>query len=445
MTSQEPAADEGQQTDPSTDGANGETGKDEGAGTGEAIALEKPSGVTDFDDALEFEVVTLALSALQDIAGEIASRVRKWAGSEASSILIVIADDGFSARIAEWQALAMRMGVLESAMEELLRERDAAAARNEALSLAPIQGATAAVEAVAHLLSFFKADTTYGGRKPDLDNSALYPAVAGRLIEAGMAQIVFGSDGVAGAAASASVTLIGRLERLLCLRERLEAILPNAPDKESHEESEEEEFAPDERPSEAAETSSGAASGGKQPAPAGGRQGTSSPAATNLSRTAEGGVAVGPGKQEERVSDRLIRSLVGAVDALATELAGGEGKKPGLAEMQAMSEVAALIDAASQAVLLSPKVLKTGGHYRTRRHLFTTLFTGDQLSYSGGAAVSFVLSDLKSGRVLLGDVLYHGSGKVRFPSDVKELNGSNLGRLRDRSHRTRNGAPEGQA
>lgn len=45
------------------------------------------------------------------------------------------------------------------------------------------------------------------------------------------------------------------------------------------------------------------------------------------------------------------------------------------------------------AFFLTSEAVVSGGSYRTRKNLFTTLFTGDLLSYSGGAAVSFVLFD----------------------------------------------------
>lgn len=49
--------------------------------------------------------------------------------------------------------------------------------------------------------------------------------------------------------------------------------------------------------------------------------------------------------------------------------------------------------------------ITAGGHYKTRKHLFTTLFTGDRLSYSGGAAIGYVVVDLKTSNLLSGDVI----------------------------------------
>ena len=46
--------------------------------------------------------------------------------------------------------------------------------------------------------------------------------------------------------------------------------------------------------------------------------------------------------------------------------------------------------------ILTLKTVAAGGSYRIRRNLFTTLFTGALLSYSGGAIVSFIMFDADS-------------------------------------------------
>lgn len=72
------------------------------------------------------------------------------------------------------------------------------------------------------------------------------------------------------------------------------------------------------------------------------------------------------------------------------------------------------------------KVLTAGGKYKIRRHLFTTLFWGDQLSYSGGATVAFSLFDPRTGKVVLSDVLFHLTDSVKFSESNGLASKSNL-------------------
>ena len=362
---------------------------------------EKPTGATEIDPGLDFEVVILALSAVREIAAEIALRVSHWAGEDGPATLVILADEGFAARLFEWQALAIRMGVLETAMEKLLRDRKPATAGLEGL-LAPIAGASAAMEAVAQLLAYFKADTEYSGRDVALDDSVLFPAIAGQLIEEGI-QVVFGSHASFGIDNAQSTGLIARLERLLLLRAELVGFPPDTP----------------EHGSDIEEQQDSASSGG----PLAQGVGVSAP---TFPEPEHGGTG-----QEASGSDgpsRQARALADAVDKLVNELSAATEGKTRTAALQAASRVTTLIGATSKACMLTPKFLKAGGHYRKRKHLFTTLFWGDQLSYSGGAAISFVMTDLKSRRVVVTDVLYHASGNVRFPDEVRELEPSNLTR-----------------
>ncbi|WP_222019981.1 hypothetical protein [Rhizobium laguerreae] len=89
-----------------------------------------------------------------------------------------------------------------------------------------------------------------------------------------------------------------------------------------------------------------------------------------------------------------------------------------LTDIQAGVQLTRMIDAASRAYLLIPTVLKTGGHYRIRKSIFTALLGRDGVSFSAGASADFVVWDLRSMLVEMGDIVYHSSGNMRLPRGV---------------------------
>ncbi|MGO8124270.1 hypothetical protein ACC728_24960 [Rhizobium ruizarguesonis] len=76
-----------------------------------------------------------------------------------------------------------------------------------------------------------------------------------------------------------------------------------------------------------------------------------------------------------------------------------------IAQLLLGSDISRLVAEAEKPLLVSLKSIAAGGHIRTRKHLFTTIFTGDKISFSGGAAVSYFIFDLKTSKILGGDVL----------------------------------------
>ncbi|TGE00744.1 hypothetical protein [Methylobacterium nonmethylotrophicum] len=333
------------------------------------------SGETTIDEKMDFEVVALTLDAVRRIAGVIADRVKAKVGRIEPPAPVVLADESLVSRMAEWQVIAARIGAVEEGIEALLLPVEPPDAHEEGL-VASLGQATSAVEAVAKLLSFFKAEARYSGRTVELPAAALYPALAGRLAEAGIEPVLVEAARPLGAGAATGRDLIGRLERLLRLREQLAAFLPDADEA-------------------GADRDGGDAKAGQ----------------------AEG-AEPNPDDPEREARQRgvtRITSLIGAVDAIMTDLGSGAEGGHRIAQIQAASAVTCLVQDAPAAYLLSAQIIKAGGHYRIRKHLFTTLFTGDQLYYGGGAAISFTLTDLKRLRVVLGDVLHHASGNVRAP------------------------------
>lgn len=344
--------------------ASGKPAEAADGSAGSETGVTPVSGETTVDDKMDFEVVALTLDAVRRIADVIANHVYAKVGRTDPPAHVVLADGSLVARLAEWQAIAARIGAVEEGIEDMLLPVEPQDAHDEGLAGILGQG-TSAVEAVAKLLSFFKAETRYSGRAVELPAAALYPALAGRLVAVGIEPVLVEAAQPLGPGAATGRDLIGRLERLLRLREQIAAFLPDA----------------------------------DEPGPA-----------EAARRNPDD-----PERESRQRGVTRIQSLIGAVDAIMTDLGGGSESGHRVAQIQAASAVACLVQDAPAAYLLTAQIIKAGGHYRTRKHLFTTLFTGDQLHCSGGAAISFTLTDLKRLRVVLGDVLYHASGNVRAP------------------------------
>jgi hypothetical protein len=77
-------------------------------------------------------------------------------------------------------------------------------------------------------------------------------------------------------------------------------------------------------------------------------------------------------------------------------------------------QLAEALDAGKNPSLLTARSFAAGGAYRTRKHLFTLLGFVRGLSFSGGAAILFRLSD-KAGRLLAADLLFHAGRERKIP------------------------------
>jgi hypothetical protein len=72
------------------------------------------------------------------------------------------------------------------------------------------------------------------------------------------------------------------------------------------------------------------------------------------------------------------------------------------------AEISHLLERGDQRVLVID-LLASGGSTRTRRSLFSTMFTGQSVSYSGGVAVQYFLVN-PDNSLAAGDVIYRSSG-----------------------------------
>lgn len=370
----------------------------------DSSAVPTVSGTTTLTDSQDFEVTLLAIQAALLIADRIASDVdtaigaATLAGTAAETKATVILGDGsLLADLADWRAVSARLDMLDEAIrravsagspgdtETLAEDHAAGHAEDPLLALATLDTGLAAISKV---MSYFNADTSYFGRTVTLDDATLLPALAGALTADGckfVEEVRIGSAAsAANPAAGDALDLNGRLSRLEQRCRDLENLLPPATDGGE------------------AQPAAGADAGGPE-------------AGTDPSPDA----APVPDPRLTR-----LRALLSTGNQVLVAFLGQTSKQA--AAMQAASRLARVIDAAPAACLLDAKYIKAGGHYRIKQTLLTRLFAGDQMSYTGGAAITYVLTDLKSGKVICGDVLYHSSGEVRFPTNQSVQNSSNL-------------------
>lgn len=78
------------------------------------------------------------------------------------------------------------------------------------------------------------------------------------------------------------------------------------------------------------------------------------------------------------------------------------------------AQAEAILSDGKQTLLLSARVVASGSNYIIKKHLFNTLFLGNQLSYSAGAAVAFSLIDGRTHDLVLSDVVYKIDGSRAF-------------------------------
>jgi hypothetical protein len=107
----------------------------------------------------------------------------------------------------------------------------------------------------------------------------------------------------------------------------------------------------------------------------------------------------------------LLLSLLKETDLPA------DNPKPGSGSSSAGAQIFQLMQGAEISQLLNNRdkrvlvvdLLASGGSTRTRRSLFTTMFTGQSVSYSGGVAVQYFLVN-PDNSFAAGDVIYRSSG-----------------------------------
>ncbi|MGX9571536.1 hypothetical protein [Mesorhizobium sp. f-mel] len=345
-------------------------------------------GGLDIDDKLDFEVHLLAMGALRGIAADIAKRVKSLVGS-GSNAAILVADSSVVSAIADWRIMSRRMSSLQEALDSLLFDLEPVEETESIEFAGGIGGLTNAIGAVSNLLSYFAADTTWKGRVVDVVG-ALRPALLGQLIAHDLEPIAV--DGAMSATLDMDdKNLVGTLQRLLVAKAKVSALA-----------------ALDEDP---------AVVPPAEPVVADGE---------NLNEKGEV-VEAAPEAGDATSSQKFLRARAATLSVAVNELlADIKGETLSTRLLLAASEACAIAEASKEAYLLEANVIRAGGHYRLRKHLLTYVFGCNDLTYSAGAAVGFSLTDLKRGRVVLADTLFHASSETRFGGATKMVTPSNL-------------------
>ena len=323
---------------------------------GEAGTDSLPEDKTELDSEVKLEVEILALAALERIAADIARRLKARVKEADARIILVSRED--LAPIPQYQALQAGLDALLKEAEALLEPAPQEAALETTAALTAVQDA---LSGVAGILAFFRAETSFIGRSVTMDPAALQSALAGALAAQGFDVVL--PEFIPLVANEARDGLLDRLARLRTIRVHL-GVLANP---------------------------------------------TGQAAEIGPEREHENG------QEPTRRDARTAAAVTAEIDSFLQALHASEGGNPSPFERAiAAAEAFSLLSDDRTTLWLAAKVLAAGGSYKTQRHLFTTLFTGSRLTYSGGAAVSFVAVDGRTSSVILADVLRDAIGHGRF-------------------------------
>ncbi|UIK19518.1 hypothetical protein [Rhizobium leguminosarum] len=298
----------------------------DGEGAAQVPDAEKPVEATTVTDDVRIEVDILALTAAGRITATIADRIVAFKPD-----IVLIGSENLSATARAFAAFRERAEQLIKALDSLPTDAKPA---GEAAATESSLAALDFVKTVANLMSYFKAETNYFGRKVELSEAAIYPLMAGHLqarsIDVILPEIVAPSFD----SPAPGFSVFGMIDALITRRNRLNR---------QH--------------------------GGEPPL--------------------------------------HIAATLATVDAV---IDGALKPDPltgntNIAQLLLGSDICRLVAEAKKPLLVSLKSIVAGGHVRTRRHLFTTIFTGDKISFSAGAAVGYFIFELKTSKILGGDVL----------------------------------------
>ncbi|PND27627.1 hypothetical protein [Sinorhizobium sp. M4_45] len=303
-------------------------GEEEGQGQEPASPeVERTTEATTIGDDVRIEVDILALTAARKITGTIADQVAKL-----SPDIVLVGGEGVAATARAFIAFRERANRVISDLEKLQAEPKLA--ETKPTEEGPVLGAFELVKGVASLMSYFKAETNYYGRKVELTEAALYPLLASHMSAKSIPIVLPEHFAQQSEKTVPEFSVFHTLDKLIDGRNRVSELYQGAP-------------------------------------PAG------------------------------------AAALLATADAIIDSAVKPDPQTGNIAVNQLVlgSDLCRLAADAATPLLVSMKCISSGGHVRTRKHLFTTIFTGDKLSFSGGVAVGYFIIDLKTFRVLGGDVV----------------------------------------
>jgi hypothetical protein len=111
--------------------------------------------------------------------------------------------------------------------------------------------------------------------------------------------------------------------------------------------------------------------------------------------------------------DQLLGTLSTSVAQNQTPAAAAAGPNPGITSIVQGAQIAGVLKAPNTYVLYA-NVVSAGGTQQDIKNLFTVLFTGDFISYSGGVIVNYALTESVTDTLLDADVLRYRSSFTRL-------------------------------
>ncbi len=404
-------------------------------------------GTTTIDDKLQIESEMMAYEAVDRIAREVADRVLGETGDGEGTI--VIHDEATVAALRLYEVFLTQTAILLEAYASTKKAHDQATAPDFTSNMFLTEGVSAFARSAFDLLALFRQNTEYKGRAVTINEDALAAKVAGYLVEPPHRATVAGASvpkltvvcprlllrraATAGSAAANS-NIVTQLKSLYTERNAAVAWIADS----------EKKLAPLRKAKLDADAEvanlSQVLKNLELEIPSLKGQALADKVRDLNDKTKEKKAAVA--KANEKTSDLLIleakdgpiRDQYRAINALFDQLVASLVKtdeKTGLSPLGLLTraaEVVALLDdltVARSRFVLFTKSVSAGGSYRIRRNLWTTVFTGDLLSYSGGAIVSYMLFD-NSSRIRSADTLRYMTGFSKFKKLQKVPEGTNF-------------------
>lgn len=371
--------------------------------------LKALEGTTTLDQSVTTEVEMLAHEAVEYIAAAAATEIKKVI-NDPNAVIVIYDRETFA---------AMRLLDAFSAATRLLARgyrAEPGAAGSEAFSLEPV---TAVAKTALDLIALFRQDTSYFGRKVSVGHEALVAMLATRLAPT---RVVVPSYGLAGPSAAHGVdvasTIVEQLSILYGAQARATARVDAAAGQFHL-------LGVALRKAEARQRKHAARLAWLEVELPGltGDPATDARAEIEALRTetipqAESDVAFAR-FELERLSaeiDRSRGSLQAAnqsVDDLSRALTLSAPGTSSLLSVLVSAERLARSLAGREYFVLAAEVVTAGGSYRVRRNLFTNLFWGDLLRYSGGAVATYSLFN-SAHEIVASNALRYMTGHSKF-------------------------------
>lgn len=319
--------------------------------------VEQPKGETTIDDQLVFEVEALAHTAASELAARIAHHVARAVGKladEEKPDTIVFLDDELNAALALHDAFEAQCQSLEGAFRHAQNLADKALlslrgggthARPQLAVIGALGGVASGVAAVANLVGYFRADTSFAGRSATVGTRAFVMELARFLSEQLSAtQFQWPSYTTSLLAPASRWTPLARLSAVQAAADAADRAILQLADRISL-------LAPQD------------------------------------ARILHARRALDQAYASDEGASALLSQILG--DFLAPS---EDGNRAPLQQLRLAAEVRELMGRDQAKVLfLRADVEAAGGSYRTKRSLWTTLFGAEGLAMTGGAVVSYSL------------------------------------------------------